>query len=314
MMRMRTIRNAIWHNQEEDMGKFVIQQHGRLQETIAHELGFFADEGLDYELSDGSDMKSKDIDSATGKLKDIRSGAYQSYEAGKGNKGKKSDISCACHWTVNNAAANSLGTMYGKAYVVTPGGIMVPNDSPIRNPEDLAGKEIAVGYQSGSHYTTIQALEPFIPLDQIKLKFVGLPWQRVDVAVDRDLPASSLWGITFLAAEQLGLRKVADCTFMITFMFPKGVDEEDVEKYFRALKRAQMELDLWPEPYKKHYAGMLPAKYRDKVDVRKLAAGERIVFLPYTQQTFERTQNWIHSRSIFDEKPAQLDYAASVAT
>jgi hypothetical protein len=59
---------------------------------------------------------------------------------------------------------------------------------------------------------------------------------------------------------------------------------------------------------------MLPAKYRDKIDVRKFAAGERIVFLPYTQATFERTQSWIHARSIFDEKPAQVDYAASVAT
>ncbi len=296
------------------MGKFVIQQHGRLQESIAHELGFFKDEGLDYELSEGSGIRAKEVDAATGNLKEIRSGAYQSYEQGKGNKGKKSDISCACHWTVNNAAANHLGTMYGNAYVVTPGGIVVPEDSPIRNPEDLAGKEIAVGYQSGSHYTTIQALEPFVPLDQIKLKFVGLPWQRVDVALDRDLPAASLWGITSLAAEQLGLRKVADCSFMITFMFPEGVDPEDVEKYFRALKRAQMELDLWPEPYKHYYKDMIPPKYRDRLDVRKFAAGERIVFLPYTQQTFERTQNWIHERKIFDERPAELDYAAAVAT
>ena len=130
---------------------------------------------LDYELSEYRGNRAKEVDAATGNLKEIRSGAYQSYEQGKGNKGDKSDISCACHWTVNNAAANQLGTMYGNAYVVTPGGIVVPQDSPIRNPEDLAGKEIAVGYQSGSHYTTIQALEPFVPLDQIKLKFVKRP-------------------------------------------------------------------------------------------------------------------------------------------
>ncbi len=38
------------------------------------------------------------------------------------------------------------------------------------------------------------------------------------------------------------------------------------------------------------------------------------MFLPYTQQTFERTQNWIHERKIFDKRPAELDYAAAVAT
>ena len=110
---------------------------------------------LDYELRGGNiGERTKNVDSS-GNVVEIKSGAYQSYERGKGNKGEKSDISCACHWTVNNAAANNIGTMYGSAYAVTPGGIMVPKDSSIEKPEDLIGKEIAVGYQSGSHYATI---------------------------------------------------------------------------------------------------------------------------------------------------------------
>lgn len=295
------------------MGKFVIQPHGRLTEMVAHEKGFFAEEGLDYEFSDPNrGTQPKAVDS-TGKVAEIKSGAYQSYEQGKGNKGTKSDISCACHWTVNNAAANNIGTMYGKAYVVTPGGIMVPEDSPIKRASDLAGKEVAVGYQSGSHYTTIQALEPFLKPEDIKLKFVGLPWQRVDVVVDRDLPAASLWGVSYQAAEQLGLRKIADCTFMITFMFPKSVSVEDVEKYMRALKKAQAEVDLRPELYKHYFEDMIPERYRDKVDVRLFSTGERVVFLPYTQETFERTQAWIHERGIFDHPPERVDYATAVA-
>lgn len=295
------------------MAKFIIQPHGRLQEAVAHELGFFADEGLDTEISGGDADRPRNPDPETGKAREVRSGAYQSYEAGKGNKGEaRSDISCACHWTVNNAAANGLGAMVGGAYVVTPGGIMVPEDSDIRAPEDLAGREIAVGYQSGSHYTTIQALEPFMARDDIRLKFMGLPWQRVDVAHDGELPAASLWGIAYQVAEGLGMRRVADCTFMITFMFPDGVDPADVEKYFNALKRAQMELDLRPEPYKHHFAAMIPERYRDRVDVRRFCVGERIVFLPYTRETFARTQAWIHERKIFDDIP-DYDYDMVVA-
>jgi len=295
------------------MAKFIIQPHGRLQEMVAHELGFFTEAGLDYDISGGNiGERTKPVDAA-GQLTEILSGAYQSYEQGQGNKGERSDISCACHWTVNNAAANRIGTMYGSAYVVTPGGIMVPEDSPIRKPEDLAGREIAVGYQSGSHYATIQALEAFLKPEDIKLKFVGTPWQRVDVAVDRDLPASSLWGVTYLAGEQLGLRKVADCTFMITFMFPQGVALDDVEKYIRGLKKAQMELALRPELYKHHYRNMIPLRYHDKVDVRRFAMGERIVFLPYTEQTFQRTQTWIHEHGIFDHPPETVDYRVAVA-
>ena len=33
------------------MGKFVIQPHGRLQEWVAEEHGYFAEEGLDYEFT-----------------------------------------------------------------------------------------------------------------------------------------------------------------------------------------------------------------------------------------------------------------------
>ena len=164
------------------------------------------------------------------------SGAFESYKQGGGNKGVKSDISCACHWTVNQASTQQIGTMWGKSYVVTPGGIMVPPESPITAPEHLAGQEIAVGYHSGSHFTTIQALEPFLPRDQIKLKFVGSIWARVDVGVDRDVPATSVWGLTFQVLEQLGFRKVVDTSFMIAFMFPRHVDPADVEKYMNGLE------------------------------------------------------------------------------
>lgn len=293
------------------MAKLIIQPHGRLQEAIAHMNGYFEDVGLDYEISDSTGARrEKDVDDA-GAVKEIRSGAYESYAENEGNKGQRSDISCACHWTVNNAAANGVGTMYSEAYVVTPGGIMVPEDSPIRRPEDLAGQEIAVGYHSGSHYTTIQALEPFLDPGDIKIKFVGLPWQRLDIGYDGDLPAASLWGLTYQVAEQMGMRRIADCGFMITFMFPAGVAAADLEKYFAALKRAQAELDLRPEKYKHLFAHMIPERYRDKVDVRLFDAGERVVFLPYTEETFAATQAWIHERGIFEDVP-DYDYAAAV--
>jgi len=295
------------------MPTFVIQPHGRLQEWIAHEKGYFRDAGLDYEFVPGTAFHSAKQVDAAGKVKDVVSGAFESYKEGGGNKGVKSDISCACHWTVNQAAAEHIGTMWGKSYVATPGGIMVPPESPIAKPEDLAGQEVAVGYRSGSHYTTIQALEAFLKPDDIKLRFVGSQWARVDIGIGRDVPATSVWGLTFQVLEQLGFRKIADCSFMIAFMFPAAVDPADVEKYMNGLKRAQMDLDLTPETYKHYYLNEIPERYRSAVDVRRFSTGERVVFLPYTEQTFARTQAWIHARGIFPEQPVELDYASSVA-
>src|SRR5215471_6610708 len=143
------------------MAKFVIQPHGRLQEWIAHEKGYFREEGLDYEFRGGLSADRKKQVDGMGRVLDIPSGAFESYQHGGGNKGVKSDISCACHWAVNQASSQGIGMMWGKSYVVTPGGVMVPPDSIIRKPEDLGGREVAVGFHSGSHFTTIQALEPF---------------------------------------------------------------------------------------------------------------------------------------------------------
>jgi NitT/TauT family transport system substrate-binding protein len=294
------------------MSKFIIQPHGRLQEWIAHEKGYFREEGLDYEFRSGLSAESKKAVDPSGKVLDVLSGAFESYQKAGGNKGVKSDISCACHWAVSQASAQHIGTMWGKSYVVTPGGIMVPPESPIRNPQDLAGTEIAVGYHSGSHFTTIQALEPFLTHEQMKLKFTGSIWARVDVGVDRDVPATSVWGLTYQLLEQLGFRRVVDTSFMIGFMFPLGVDPALVEKYMSGLKRAQMDLDLEPEKYKHFYRNEIPDRYRDKVDVRRFAPGERIVFLPYTEATYAKTQSWLRDRNLFENQPEQMDYAASV--
>jgi hypothetical protein len=112
--------------------------------------------------------------------------------------------------------------------------------------------------------------------------------------------------------EQLGFRKIVDTTFMIGFMFPAGVDPAYVEKYMNGMKRAQIDLDVEPEKYKHYYLNEIPDRYRAKVDVRRFSSGERIVFLPYTEATYTRTQGWLHDRGLFDEQPA-VDYAASVA-
>src|SRR5262249_28078984 len=160
------------------MAKFVIAPHMRLQEWIAEEKGYFKAEGLDYEFHD--ELKSHFLGDKVG--------AYQTFEKGRG-----SDISCACHWTVNVAATNGHGTMYRDAYSVSPAGIFVAQDSAIRHPADLAGVPISVGFQSGSHYATIQALEQYLKPEQINLSFAeGMLFHRMGLMIDGKIPAVSL--------------------------------------------------------------------------------------------------------------------------
>ncbi len=274
------------------MAKFVIAPHMRLQEWVAEEKGYFAAEGLDYEFRD--EILSKD-----GKKHDLgdKVGAYQTFE-----QGRSTDVSCACHWTVNVAASNGHGKLYRDAYSVSPAGIFVPPESPIRHPSELADVPISVGYQSGSHYSSIQALEQYLKPEQIKLSFSdGLLFKRMELLIDRKVPAASLFSGPYYFMEQLGFRKVIDTTFMMASMITGNPDPEDVTKYFRALRRAQRDIDLRPELYTHYYKKEFPERFLDQMDTRRWGPGERIVFEPYTKEVFEESFEWIARRGIFPE-------------
>lgn len=290
------------------MAKLRISSHGRLQDWIAAELGYFDDAGLDYAL-DVRVQENADQDIPATEPSDVRVGAYELYRSGGG--GKK-NMSCACHWAVNQAATDQAGRMWGHAYSVLPSGVYVAADSEIRRPQDLAGVEVAVGYHSGSHFSTIQALEAFLDPDRIALRFVGMPYDRVDALLRGEVAAAAVWNAPMYIVEQLGCRKILDTTFMGGFMFGAETDPTDVERYFSALKRAQLELDLAPERHKHHYLKEIPPRFRDQVDVRGFGPGERIAFLPYTADMYERAQRWMQERGLFEQSESAPAYASVV--
>jgi ABC-type nitrate/sulfonate/bicarbonate transport system substrate-binding protein len=284
--------------------KFVIQPHFRLQEWVAEEKGYFRDEGLEYSFNE-------EVQKTAGQVHDkgAKVGAYQSLEAGRA-----SDVSCACHWTVNVAAAAGHGKLYAGAYSVTPAAVFVPADSPVREPQDLAGVPIAVGYQSGSHYSSIQALEQYLPADQIKLSFNdGMLFKRLELLLAGKLAAASLFSGPYYFAEQLGFRKIIDTTFMIATMIKGAPEPEDVARMFRALRRAQRDIDLRPDQYTHYYKREFPLQYHDRMDTRRWGPGERLVFEPYTQEAFDRSRDWFAEHGIFTgEALGDRGYADSI--
>jgi hypothetical protein len=291
------------------MGKFRIQSHGRLQEWVAEEKGYFIDAGLDYEFlvtpivtwSAGADR----VESSPG---DIQRGAFESIE-----DGRSCNLSSACHWTVNMAASAGHGKMWGRAYSVSPSGIFVAPDSAVKKPEDLANVPITVGYHSGSHFSTLQGLERFLKRDEIKLHFGGLLLDRLALLVDRQVPAVSLFGAPFYVAEQLGFKKVIDTTFMIGHLVTERADVGEVERFFEALRRAQHDIDLEPEAYKHYFLRELPERYHTLIDIRRFGPGERIVFEPYPQAVFEHTRRWIESWDLFpSEQKGSAEYRIAV--
>lgn len=276
------------------MGKFIIAPHGRLQEWVAQEHGYFTEEGLDYEFEPeslaASSRTTSAVQAADSAPIDARSGAFEDMQSGR-----SCNVSAACHWAVNAAATSVQDKMWGKAYSVSPSGIFVAPDSELQRPEHLSGVGVAVGYHSGSHYSAIQALERFLERSDIELAYSGLPNDRVRLMMRGEVAAANVFGAQYYILEQLGFRKLVDTTFIMGFLIREDADSEDTERYFRGLRRAQQAIDLEPERYKDYWLRELPEDLAKDVDVRRFGPGERIVFEPYTKEMYESTHRWMKS-------------------
>jgi NitT/TauT family transport system substrate-binding protein len=296
---------------------FKIQPHNRLQEWVAEEKGYFEDERLEYVFhvgdnvvrhyrfrgdaaSTGTTRNGGGVESTEEAPGEVTEGAFEAME-----EGRTCDISAACHWAVNMAASGQHGKMWGHAYSVTPAGIYVAPESKIRRPEDLVGAQVGVGYHSGSHFSALQALEAFLSPDQMNLSFIGRPNDRVAQLLDRTVDAANVFGLQAYILEQQGFRKVADTSFMIGFLITgQDTDLEDVEKYFRALRRAQRDIDIEYQQYTHYYLREMADEFKSIVDVRAFGPGERLVFEPYTREMYERTHRWMAKHKLFGEDQA----------
>jgi len=290
------------------MSKFRIMPHGRLQEWVADEKGYFRDEGLEYEFVRWDLGRRELAPKVEEKPQMVMGGALEDMR-----DGRSCEVSSACHWCVGMAAASSPGRMWGGAYTVTPSGIYVPPESDIRRPEDLATVQIGVGQHSGSHFSTLQALEQVLAPDRPRLQFVGGPTERMELMLERKLAAATVFGAHLYVLEQQGFRKVVDTTFMIGFFIAGTTPAADVERFIRALVRAQTDIDLEPQRYRHYFLEELPDRVRHLVDVRTFGTGERVVAEPYSRETYEATRSWIEQLGVMGaDEMGRLGYEEAV--
>ncbi len=284
------------------MGKFRIVPHSRLQEWVADEKGYFADAGLDYEFVTVPSFRELGAKpSADGGPDEVLYGAFESMRAGRA-----CEVSGACHWAISAVSAGGEGRMWGRAYSVAPGGVFVSPSSPVRRAEDLRDVEIGVGLNSGSHFSTLQALEGIIGPADVRLRFTGIPADRLELMLNGRLEAANIFGPPMYVLEQHGFRKVLDTTFMVGFLVTGGATPAEVERYVSALLRAQRDIDLEPQRYKHYYLRELPEHLHAAIDVRTFGLGERIVLEPYTRSVFERTQRWMIDVGVLPLDPLGL--------
>ena len=233
--------------------KFIIEPHFRLQEWVAEEKGYFKDEGLDYEFQEL--IKSTD---GAHHYKGDKVGAMQTFE-----KGRSSDVSCACHWTVSVAA--SKGTrqalcrrLFGGAVRrLRAAGLAGEDAGRSRRRADLGRLPVGQPLLDHPGARAVHAGGQD-QSDRSPTACCSTAWSSCSTA--RRRPARCSAGPTTSPSSSASARS-STRTFMIATMLTGDPDPEDVRKFFRALRRAQRDIDLRPELYTHYYKNEFPERF-----------------------------------------------------
>jgi hypothetical protein len=253
----------------------------RLHEWIAFEEGLFRAQGLDPEV-----------------MWDVYLGQMQGWTGGTdGYKQRPQDqpflvgepaIGNACAWgSVCNAGAG-MGKFVPDAYGIARHAIFVRPDSKIRTPHDLRGVPVAVGLMAGSHYNVPYRLEPYMPLEDIKIAPVGGFGRRLDALLKGEVEVASLLDPQIYMAEELGMRRILGGEFNTLWWVDERTDRDVLRRYFTALDQAEQALDRDLARYRPLWSKSVPPEFADRSwNFGTWGAGERFRFAPIPKATLD---------------------------
>ncbi len=248
-----------------------------LNDFVAQEERFFADEGLDVEF----DWKTFRGTQSSWK-------GMEYFERPQDKAVDENVIQCACFWgTVSNASAG-MGLIVPDCYGVSPWAIFVRADSKIRKPEDLRDVPVAVGMRAGSHFNVPYRLEKYIPLEHIKTVNVGGFGARLKALLEGEIDAASLLPPQIDMAKQLGLRDIIADEFKTLWWVPESAPEAGVRGYLGGLDRAERALQADLRKYLPLWKYCVPPEFQDREwNFSEFTRGERFVYEPITREEFE---------------------------
>jgi NitT/TauT family transport system substrate-binding protein len=280
-----------------------------LNDFVAQEEGFFADEGLDVHF----DWKTfRGTQSSWKDFQYLERPQDQPYTTEK-----RDVIQGACVWgSICNASAG-MGRFVPEAYGDSPWAIFVRPDSKIRRPEDLKDVPVSVGLRAGSHFNVPYRLEKYLPLENIKTVNTGGFGARLKALLDGEVEAASLLPPQIAMAEQLGLRKVIDDRFKTLWWVPEHSEPEIVRGYLRALDRAEKALEANLAKYLPLWKLAVPAEFETyhPWDFSKFGRGERFVHKPLPREefddVFDQVARWGLDQYLKDRSFGRLAYSSA---
>jgi hypothetical protein len=279
-----------------------------LNDFVALEQGFFADEGLDIEF----DWKTFRGTQSSWK-------GVEYFDRPQDKAAAEQVIQCACVWgTISNASAG-MGRIVPDCYGISPWSIFVSADSEIRKPEDLRDVPIAVGMRAGSHFNVPYRLEKYMPLEHIVTVNIGGFGARLSALLAGEVRAASLLPPQIDMARQSGLREIIADEFKTLWWVPESAPGTAIHGYLRALDRAERALESDLPEYLPLWKYCIPPEFQDREwDFARFTRGERFVYKPITREEFEevlrQVERWGLDQHLQDRSFDSLIYRSGLCT
>jgi NitT/TauT family transport system substrate-binding protein len=219
----------------------------------------------------------------------------------------------ACEWgnycRVQDTGANSR--QLGRRSVVTFAAIIVPPDSPIYTPQQLACRKIGVPFYFGTHYLALHILEGFLPRDQIVVCSVPHGSRlRFDLLAQGEIDATTMTEPYVSLAEKKGYRIVCTAFYHGTHVGTDAIDAETMRAYNRAVSEAVRRINADKRRYLQYFIDY----HKADPEVAALTVDDlresRLVVCepaPIPAEEMQRTYEWLRSWGMLETTQSPQD-------
>lgn len=269
----------------------VVPHFSRLHEWIAMEDGYFQEEGLDAEMLPEvmhavSSHKGDNYGERPQDLPFVR---------------QQKVTNSACEWGTACNAGAGMGRLVPDLYTVGRFAIFTKPGSTVTRLIDLRDVPVGVGMRAGSHFTALETLSQVLPREHISLTHTGGPGTRLVALLNGEIEAANLLDPEIAIAEAMGLRKLAQGEFRMTFWVASDIEPDVLNRYFRALRKADEALLKQPAKYLHLWEHNVPPALAGDYDYTTFGLGERFVFEPYSEEMFHNALEFANKWQLDDQ-------------
>ena len=270
---------------------------------VAEEKGYFRDEGL---TTSSRPRREPDEMASGGPTTSVRQRQQPSTEDAVRREARRLETmeagrTCDISAATGRSTCTFLGRtrqMWGHAYSVTPAGIYVAPESSIRVPMDLAGTPWVSA-------TTGQSLlgAPGTPEESRTRADRGTslvhrtPNDRVQLSTAASRQPTFSAGNPIRRAARVS--ESGRHRSLIGFHFCKDVDMEDVDKYFRALRQRQRDIDGSTSISRTPTCARWSKSSSHWSTMRAFGPGERIIFGALHPRGLRANHRWMKGSELF---------------